>query len=239
MGEDMGKTGSRIKAEGVEGRDPAGSSAKEIEHFIFSSGSDHIPTFGGAFEGGIQCQQVPDELAACVFAIIESKEKIESYLEIGVAAGGTTRIIHHFLKPETIVLIDDNKHPKAHLRPYILDKIQREEIIGDSRDPRTKDGLGTKVFDLMFVDADHSYEGVKADLENYLPYLRTGGFVALHDSIMPMFGIARKVQELKTDKRVQFVGEYASRNYAPRCGLALFQKVKDGLSLNGIDEGSD
>ena len=62
-------------------------SEKEIKQFILDAGSDHVPTFGGKFEGGIQAQQRAEEFAPCLKAIIDSGQVIESYLEIGSAAG--------------------------------------------------------------------------------------------------------------------------------------------------------
>lgn len=35
--------------------------------------------------------------------------------------------------------------------------------------------------DLLFIDADHSYEGCTADLENWYPNLAVGGHIVLHD----------------------------------------------------------
>jgi predicted O-methyltransferase YrrM len=35
--------------------------------------------------------------------------------------------------------------------------------------------------DFLFLDADHSYEGVKLDFELYAPLVRKGGIIALHD----------------------------------------------------------
>ena len=37
-------------------------------------------------------------------------------------------------------------------------------------------------FDFVFIDADHSYEGVKGDWINYTPRVKQGGLVALHDT---------------------------------------------------------
>lgn len=35
--------------------------------------------------------------------------------------------------------------------------------------------------DLLFLDGDHSYEGVLADLNNWTPFVKQGGVVVLHD----------------------------------------------------------
>jgi predicted O-methyltransferase YrrM len=36
--------------------------------------------------------------------------------------------------------------------------------------------------DFLFIDADHSYEAVKADWNGWFPKVRKGGYIALHDS---------------------------------------------------------
>ena len=33
----------------------------------------------------------------------------------------------------------------------------------------------------MFIDGDHSYDGVKTDFEMYCPLIRKGGLMAFHD----------------------------------------------------------
>lgn len=38
-----------------------------------------------------------------------------------------------------------------------------------------------KQIDLLFIDGDHSYEGVKTDLELWLPKVKPGGWVVMHD----------------------------------------------------------
>ena len=38
-----------------------------------------------------------------------------------------------------------------------------------------------KEIDLIFVDGDHSYEGVKTDVESWLPKVKKGGILIFHD----------------------------------------------------------
>lgn len=37
--------------------------------------------------------------------------------------------------------------------------------------------------DILFIDGDHSYEGVRADYYNYQPLVRKGGLIVFHDSV--------------------------------------------------------
>ena len=199
----------------------------EIEQFIYNAGSDDVPTFGGQdIPGSIQCQQVPDELAPCILKIMESGTPVKSYLEIGSAAGGSAFLINHFLKPEKIILVDNNQHPKAHVRGYVLSNIKREEIIGNSHD------FGTRIrvaqtggnYDCLMVDGDHLYDGAKSDVEYYGAFVKQGGFLIFHDSQVGYpYGCAKVFEELKQDNRWNFIDEFVSKKYN-KCGIGLFQK---------------
>ncbi len=52
----------------------------------------------------------------------------------------------------------------------------------------------TETIGLIFIDGDHSYEGVKADVESWLPKLKDGGIVVFHD-IGWAEGVQRVVKE--------------------------------------------
>jgi predicted O-methyltransferase YrrM len=41
--------------------------------------------------------------------------------------------------------------------------------------------LDGRALDVLFIDGDHSYEGVKRDWELYSPLVRAGGLIGLHD----------------------------------------------------------
>jgi predicted O-methyltransferase YrrM len=60
-----------------------------------------------------------------------------------------------------------------------------ELIRADSHDPATlarlQRTLGSSQIDLLFIDGDHSYEGVALDYQMYASLVRPGGLIALHD----------------------------------------------------------
>jgi predicted O-methyltransferase YrrM len=61
--------------------------------------------------------------------------------------------------------------------------------------------------DILFIDGDHSYEGVKRDWEAFLPHMAPFGIVVFHDTIWniqasapkdyPNIGVPRFVEELR------------------------------------------
>ena len=49
--------------------------------------------------------------------------------------------------------------------------------------------------DGVFIDADHTYEAVKKDIQNWLPKVRKGGILAGHDYIHTWPGVVQAVNE--------------------------------------------
>lgn len=52
-------------------------------------------------------------------------------------------------------------------------------------------------FDLVFIDADHSYEAVWEDIECALPLIVPGGIIAFHDYSPIWPGVVKAVDELR------------------------------------------
>lgn len=42
-------------------------------------------------------------------------------------------------------------------------------------------GMGKQPVDMVFIDGDHSYEGASGDIINWLPNIKPGGIIAVHD----------------------------------------------------------
>jgi predicted O-methyltransferase YrrM len=52
-------------------------------------------------------------------------------------------------------------------------------VVGDTRTAE----VPQRPLDLVFVDADHSYEGARADFDRWAPLIRPGGHLLFHDAV--------------------------------------------------------
>ena len=53
---------------------------------------------------------------------------------------------------------------------------------------------------MVYIDADHSYEGVKRDLNAFYSKVRSGGIIAGHDYTSPDYGVFQAVAEFCKEK---------------------------------------
>lgn len=117
--------------------------------------------------------QVEEEIKS-LYEFLKERS-VENILEIGTAGGGTAYLWSQ-LASGVKVSVDLLNMPN-------FDGVQF--VKGDSHDETTKQKvkeiLGDKQLDLLFIDGDHSYEGVKQDYEMYRDLVRPGGIIAFHD----------------------------------------------------------
>ena len=98
-------------------------------------------------------------------------------LEIGTYKGGSTMLISA-AKPKEAEFVsldlEDRCHPKVR---ELLDKNTRL-LREDSRKfiPQNK-------LDFIFIDGEHSFEGIQADFEHYFSHLNKGADILLHDAV--------------------------------------------------------
>jgi predicted O-methyltransferase YrrM len=106
------------------------------------------------------------------------------------------------------------------------------EIVRD--DSRTAAQSWSRPIDLLFIDGDHSYAGVKADWDAFAPHVRPFGFVVFHDTLWDLrpdprysradMGVPRFVEDLR---REGYPVLTVDRDY----GVSLVQPAKGGRSL--------
>jgi predicted O-methyltransferase YrrM len=83
------------------------------------------------------------------------------------------------------------------------------QICGDSKQVGREWKRGP--VDMVFIDGDHSYEGCAGDIVNWLPHVKAGGILALHDykkpeADKPHPGVDQSVGDL-------LVGRYVQESY--------------------------
>jgi predicted O-methyltransferase YrrM len=108
--------------------------------------------------------------------------------EIGASAGGTLYLLTRVASPDALIISLDIDLPPHTRRVRARMTRDRQRLVcmeADSHDPRTREKvveeLGDEQLDFLFIDGDHSYEGVRADFELYSGLVREGGIIALHD----------------------------------------------------------
>lgn len=116
-------------------------------------------------------------------------------LEIGTAAGGTLLLFSRVAAPDALLVSIDL--PEGHFgggynlfRTRLYRSFARREqrialMRADSHRQATRRRLATvlrgELLDFLFLDGDHSAAGVRQDFEDYAPFVRSGGLIALHD----------------------------------------------------------
>jgi cephalosporin hydroxylase len=121
------------------------------------------------------------------------KEKPEVVMEIGTMDGGTLYGWTNISNPELAISLDlpegdfGGGYPeeKGKLYQEFSEKTSFELVRADSHNPDTKreieEDLDGRKIDFLFIDGDHTYDGVKQDFEMYSELVREGGLIAFHD----------------------------------------------------------
>jgi predicted O-methyltransferase YrrM len=124
--------------------------------------------------------QKPAELAGFL-ALVMDLDPLKTVVEVGAFAGGT---MWAWSQLGARVIGVDMPAPGYPDGPQVNDMGQTV-ICGDSHAEATRDALlaelDGELIDMLFIDGDHTYEGVKADYELYAPLVREGGLIGFHD----------------------------------------------------------
>ena len=105
------------------------------------------------------------------------KVKDGTLLEIGRKHGGSTVLMAAALERGFLYSVDIVLHDQAtnNMRPW---KDKAEFITGDSKFLDWETNIN-----LLFIDGDHSYKGVKNDIKKFSPFVKSGGYIIFHDVI--------------------------------------------------------
>jgi len=185
---------------------------------------------------GISPFQIRSELTQMLEAV--QKRKPRTVVEIGTAHGGTLLLLCCVAEKDATVASIDLPGGKfgggysAWNIPLYLDfagKSQKLHLLqGDSHSDamfqRVVSVLSGRAIDFLFIDADHTYEGVKRDFQLYSPLVAKGGLVGFHD-IAPTapseeYGVRQLWNELSPSfRRQEIIADPKQQGY----GIGLLE----------------
>ena len=157
--------------------------------------------------------QIRAELTQMLQVVKDKRPR--TVVEIGTASGGTLYLLCRTAHPEAVIVSLDLPAGrfgggysawKMPLYRSFARKCQTVHLLlGDSHTDtcfqHLVQALAGKKIDFLFIDADHTYEGVKRDFELYSQLVAEGGLIGFHD-IAPIapsadYGVRRFWEELK------------------------------------------
>jgi cephalosporin hydroxylase len=170
------------------------SKGKDIEQIVdLAFNFEYRQKIRKSWVVNIKPLQVKTEVMEFFRIIQELKPRI--IVEVGSASGGMLFLFGHITNPERMISIDlpsgsfGGGYPfwKIPLFRSFGNKRVIKLIRADSHSKETfcklKTLLNGNEVDFLFVDGDHTYDGVKQDFQMYSSLIRKGGIVAFHDIV--------------------------------------------------------
>jgi cephalosporin hydroxylase len=162
----------------------AGKNGREIWDSFHRSDS---PQDWFAFAGKtFPAHQQRDEILG--FLSMATLQSPRVVMEIGTAQSGTNFLLGQIMDSvEMLIAMDLRIRNMRLLSQFSRTGLNRVFLEGSSYTSssyeRVKKVLSGRPLDVLFIDGDHTYDGVKADYQMYRPLVKKGGLIAFHDIV--------------------------------------------------------
>jgi len=173
---------------------------------------------------------IHDDEMACLRKYARRAEKV--IVEIGTGYGASATLLLSASGPDVRVYSIDAFVPDSHggwtssidrvmdsiinaiTKLHRLDMALRFTLLAEPCEKVVRKWV--RPIDLLYIDGDHQYDAVRRDFEDWIPFVKKGGFIILHDSrrIVPAPtgkhargwpGPTQLASELGGDRRVRLV----------------------------------
>lgn len=170
--------------------------------------------------------------------IFETREDLLKFLgqglkiaEIGVFKGEFSKFIFNNLNPKELFLVDifegyvgsgdkdGNNMQFTHLENEYNSLISffkenKNVHIIKENSKNFISSLENEILDLIYIDGDHNYNGVKSDLLISLSKVKSGGYICGHDYVSPRFeGVVKAVNEFCIENKLEI--NYLTKDGCP------------------------
>ena len=144
--------------------------------------------FLGIIKWDIPTYTTGDELFK-LYNLANSLKSKSVGIEIGSYIGASTLMIAKGLNNESILYcidtwendaMSEGKWDTLAVFKKNTETIAQKIILVKLKSLEASINFSDKI-DFIFIDGDHSYEGVKADVNAWFPKLKSGGIIAMHD----------------------------------------------------------
>ncbi len=167
------------------------------------------------------CDKYHQLIAQRVTERAESLGRLIDYIEVGVLTGNSAAAILGTCKVRSAILIDNfsmQLNGENQSKRKVEQRLSKYDGLFEVVEGESCEVLRRmiRLFDIGFVDGDHTGEGCRSDLENMLPLMREGGIIFVHDVLNPYFKNLKDVSET-----------FAAKN---NLSFTLHAHVEEGLA---------
>lgn len=220
-------------ASAADGVEVAGAArrVRRMQAATFDDAIEFAEQFRFAGRVSIRPMQIRSEISS--FLDFIASEPPETVLEIGTGRGGTLFLLAQAAREDALLVSLDapdasgfGARPEYAARARLYRSLGRrtQRVVFLAADShlaetlaRVRHILAGRLIDVLFIDGDHTYEGVASDFRMYAPLVRSGGVVAFHD-IVPgraeiVGGVPAFWQSVRGPDSVEFVEDWEQGGY--------------------------
>lgn len=198
------------------------ASLSEAVDWIFSDGARFIrPT------------QQKDEIAE-LLAILEP-QRPRTIVEIGTASGGTLFLLSRVAAPDAVLVSIDLPGGRfgggygrwraplywSFARPGQTIRLIRADSHRAETFRALRAIIGNRGLDVLFIDGDHTYEGVQKDFDRYGALVNAGGWIGLHDILPDPSDASNEVHRYWREIRKRLQHREIMANCSGKYGIGL------------------
>ncbi len=171
------------------------ATCKSIENYIDLALTYNYKIFKVAPIVYLKSLQKKSEITEFCKLILPIRSRV--ILEIGTHNGGTLFLLSRFSSSDALIISIDlprgsygGGYPSVVIPFYKFFAINNQKIVLIRKDShkqstlqKIKKILKNRQIDILFIDGDHTYKGVKRDFQMYSPLVKKNGIIVFHDIV--------------------------------------------------------